>query len=196
VTQTNYREEARDDAKETARNFLEEIVAGLTEWGKASDDLLNDYPNGDAYHHETHTDKAYSLSEAVELLEALDEYEETDSGLWEGLPPRDAISAQAAYTYSAAVYSLFTDLIRDINDDMGVFDVLQDAPQEAWNVVRSDGGMSVGSFPSEEEAEEYLRTAFPGQEDSYEVEEADLTEVRKVWVQRLTAAVEGVVDAF
>ena len=45
------------------------------------------------------------MQEACEVLTQLDEYEETDSGLWEGLDMKEALSACAAYTYANAVYA-------------------------------------------------------------------------------------------
>ena len=109
------RSDAQSDANDFVLNFEDEVIEQLIDKGKASDDFLNDYPGGDSYHHETHVDKWYSLSDAAEVLDELNEFEETDFGLWEGLAPRDAISAQAAYTYGNAVYSMAVDLIEEIN---------------------------------------------------------------------------------
>jgi DNA-binding ferritin-like protein len=114
---SNYLREATDDAAETVRNFADEILEKLLDKGEASDDLFNDYPNGDSWHHECHVDKDYSLQEAAELLDDLCDHEETDSGLWEGLEPRRAIACQAAYTYGNAVYSEWHDLIEKINSE-------------------------------------------------------------------------------
>jgi hypothetical protein len=125
-TETNYRQEAISDAKDMASEFLDTIVEALMDDGQASDDAFNDYPNGDAYHHESHVDKAYNLQEAAQLLDDLDEFEETDDGLWDGLAPRDAIGAQAAYTYGNAVLSYFADLIREINDDDDIEELVTD----------------------------------------------------------------------
>ena len=119
----SYRDDARSDAKETVAYFKDEIVGMLLEKGEASDDLFNDYPNGDSYHHENHTDKSYDLQEAAGLLDELSDNEETDSGLWQGLEPREAVCAQAAYTYGNAVYAEWRELIEKINDeanDLGV----------------------------------------------------------------------------
>ncbi len=121
----SYLEAAKSDAKDAARNFLQEIAEGVADKGKASDDINNDYPNGDGYFHETFVDRAYSLTEAAEVLEELYEYEETDEALWHGLKPRDAISAQAAYTYGAAVGELWNALIKEINEDSDVADARQ-----------------------------------------------------------------------
>jgi len=112
-----YRQQADDDAKDMVEHFTDQIVEKLIEEGEASDDLNNDYSGGDSYHHETHVDRSYSLLEAATLLDELDDFEETDSGLWEGQSPRDAIATQAAFTYGHAVYSMWNDYIEKINDD-------------------------------------------------------------------------------
>src|SRR5208337_1785460 len=112
----NYRDLAESDAKSAVSNFRDEIVEMLLDDGKASDDLLNDYPNGDSYHHESHTDKWYNLQEAAAVLDQLDEYEETDYGLWQGQDMKTALGTCAAYTYANAVYSEWHDLIEKIND--------------------------------------------------------------------------------
>ena len=117
---TDYSTEARDDARDTIRNFVSDVVEQLLADGRASDDLNNDYPDGNSWHHESHVDKEYSLLEAAELLDDLSDHIETDSGLWEGLEPRAAISAQAAYTYGQAVYSEWSELIEEINSDDNV----------------------------------------------------------------------------
>lgn len=121
----DYRLEARNDAQEMVQHFIDEILEQLIEEGKASDDLLNDYPNGDAYHHERHVDKCYSLLEAATLLSELENFEESDSGLWEGLSPREAIKAQAAYTYGNAVYHYWNELIEEINLSIDIEEAIE-----------------------------------------------------------------------
>jgi len=112
-----YFDSARSDAKDTVLEFIDDILESLVDNGEASDDLYNDYSNGDSYHHESHVDRDYDLLESAQILDELRDYEETDSGLWEGLEPRRAIAAQAAYTYGNAVYSMWSDLIKEINED-------------------------------------------------------------------------------
>lgn len=106
---------AASDAGDTLENFAEDI-AEMASGGEVSDDLRNDYGNGDSYHHENHVDKDYDLTEAAELLDQLGDYEETDSGLWEGLEPRRAIAVQAAHTYGNAVYAQWEHVIASLND--------------------------------------------------------------------------------
>lgn len=111
-----YTDEAQAQAWDCASNFVDEMVEQWKRNGDISDDLNNDYPHGDLYHHENHVDNSYDLTEAAAILDKLDEYEETDHGLWDGLEPREAISAQAAYTYGNAVYSMWTDIVKEINE--------------------------------------------------------------------------------
>jgi hypothetical protein len=136
----NYRDEAQGDAADMAENFLDEIVEALVEKGEASDDINNDYHGGDSYHHETHIDKWYDLEDSARLLDELSEYEESDEGLWEGMKPRDAISAQAAYTYGRAVWELFSNLIETINEDDGVEEL-----REKLDLVEDDLTEEMGS---------------------------------------------------
>ena len=117
MTKTSYLANARSDAKETAENFIEEIVQQLWDTGTVSDDLNNDYPKGDAYHHESHVDKWYDLQDACAVISELSEYEETDSGLWESQDMKKALGTCAAYTYGNAVYSLWIELVKAIMDD-------------------------------------------------------------------------------
>lgn len=117
----DWHKRAEEDAAETFENFLDEMTEQAAS-GKVSDDMFNDYDRGDEYHHQEHVDKAYSLLEAAELLDELGEYEEADMGLWEGLDPREAVSAQAAYTYGNAVYSMWRDKVGALNDELETFD--------------------------------------------------------------------------
>lgn len=114
---SDYRSDAESDARDTISEFQDTILEALLESGEASDDLLNDYPSGDAYHHESHVDKWYNLQDAAELIDQLSEFEETDSGLWEGQQPKEAIGTCAAFTYGNAVYSEWHDLIEKINEE-------------------------------------------------------------------------------
>lgn len=124
----DYRDRAEDDAWEAVEHFMDEIAEQIAESGEASDDMSNDYPDGDSYHHESHVDRWYDLTDAAQILDELSEYEETDGGLWDGREPRDAIAAQAAFTYGNAVYDLWRDRVREVND---YFDPLPGWVEEA-----------------------------------------------------------------
>ena len=113
---TNYIQEAQEDALSFIEEFIDEICQRLLDDGEASDDWNNDYSSGDSYFHESFVDRDYSLMEAATLLDQLDQYEETDSGLWEKQTPREALSAQAAYTYGNAVGHYIQQFIAEINE--------------------------------------------------------------------------------
>jgi len=130
---TNYNYEAASDAASMAEYFLDSIVESfLDNDGGASDDFANDYDGGDSYHHESHVDKEYRLLEAAAVLDQLSDHEETDSGLWEGLEPRRAVSCQAAFTYGNAVASHWFDLIETINEDDELQDLFSKYQEKAY----------------------------------------------------------------
>jgi len=111
---SNYYDDAEDDAREAVRNFLDEIVDEIVDNENAhtAERQIDDF--SESYHHETHVDRNYSLLEAAEILKELSRYEETDSGIWEGMEPKDAVIAMAAFTYGNAVGSMFNDFMEKI----------------------------------------------------------------------------------
>ena len=112
-----YRDEAVEDAKAIAREFLAEIIGNvMAEEGETREIEVTDYSED---HIQTLTDSSYKLQEAVKLLLELGNYEETDSGLWAGQDdPREALKIMAAMTYGNAVTSIFNDLMESINNDI------------------------------------------------------------------------------
>jgi hypothetical protein len=111
-----YYQLAEEDARMLVTDyFMNEIIEQLMENGEASDDYNNDYSNGDGIFHEVIVDRDYSSNEAIELLSNLHEFEETDSGLWEGQSWDKALATIAAFTYGNAVYDEWTKLIKEIN---------------------------------------------------------------------------------
>lgn len=143
-TSKDYREEARGDAWETAEHFVDEMVERWKRDGAVSNDLNNDY-NGDEYHHAYHVDRDYDLTEAAALLDQLHEYEETDNGLWDGLEPRRAIAAQAAYTYGNAVYDLWRSLVVDELNSV-LEDLDDNLPADADDDTRANAGEHIIRF--------------------------------------------------
>jgi hypothetical protein len=146
----DWSKEARSDAIYTIDHFDDDVVEQLEEGGEVSDDLMNDFPNGDQYHHESHTDKSYTLLEAAHLLDQLSNYEETDSGLWEGVEdPEEALSVKAAFTYGNAVMSEFQDVVRDLNSDFEEeFEPTPRGPKE-WRPAKKKGPESIKAWLTE-----------------------------------------------
>lgn len=141
-TMTNYLADAKSDARATVSQFGDQILEQLMDKGEASDDLLNDYGTGDSWHHESHVDRWYDLTDAVELIDQLSEHEETDSGAWGSQQPKEAIGTCAAFTYGNAVYSEWNDLIAEINSDAEVIiddydDQISDAEGDAEEALEA-----------------------------------------------------------
>jgi len=146
----NYLQDAANDAAETVRNFADEILEQLLDKDEASDDLYNDYSNGDSWHHESHVDRSYNLTDAAELIDQLSDYEETDSGLWEGQQPKEAIGTCAAFTYGNAVYDQWRDLIEKINEEAA--DIISDYDEKIADaeLAAADDELGVASDDDEE----------------------------------------------
>lgn len=143
---TDYNAEAIDDAKRMIEEFRDQIVEKLIDSGEASSDFNNDYAGGDRWHHETHVDRWYSLQEAAQLLSDLHRHKETDSGLWDGDEPEQAIAVQAAFTYGNAVASEWSDLIEEINDKWGEVSPALDLLESAYSALE-EAGVSLKGFP-------------------------------------------------
>jgi hypothetical protein len=67
-----------------------------------------DIDDFDRTFHENITDRAYTLSDAAFVIENSDN-PESDSGMWEGQEPEEALKTQAAYTFSNDVNTEITD---------------------------------------------------------------------------------------
>lgn len=170
-TTENYLQKAANDAAETVQNFQDEILTQLLAKGKASADLNNDYPGGASWHHECHVDKSYSLRDAANVLDQLDEFEETDSGLWEGLDMKDALSACAAYTYGNAVASEWADLIKQINDEAEL--IIADFTDEARDLESEIDSLNGQAEDADSKAEDAEDADKPVIADSFRLHAAD-----------------------
>lgn len=115
--QKNYRAEAINDAADMVEEFLSEIIDDLRAHGSVSTDVDR---YSESYFHETFVDQEFGFREGVEVIEQLSEFEASDSGLFGGEGMRDMVSGCAAYTYGNAVRSMYTTLIKEINEDHDV----------------------------------------------------------------------------
>jgi ubiquitin-protein ligase len=111
MAETNWFKEAEQDAKSGVLDVVDVIIKDIIDNEGSTDKGINDFV--DEFRH-TYSDQSYSLIEAAQVLDALSDYEETDSGIWEGLEPRDAVKAQAAYTYGNAVYGIADEILNTI----------------------------------------------------------------------------------
>lgn len=106
--------ETLENAWDMVQNFFDEILEqAVTE--PVSNDLYNDYKSGDSYQYENNQPDM-NLLEAAEVLDALDDYEETDWGLWDRSEPKEAVCTQASYTFGNAVMHHWGEIIKEINE--------------------------------------------------------------------------------
>ena len=104
------------DAQDIISNYIEEIAEMLISDGEASTDLYNDYANMDSWISES-DDYWRNPEEAIKTIDELSEFEEDDSGLWEGCGNyREILSAIAHYTYINALYHEIESMVESIND--------------------------------------------------------------------------------
>lgn len=109
---------AVEDARELLLDEIDSVVRGLMEsydWYNVHEDI--DYNGG---WHSAIIDRAYRPIEAVDILETYDQYEETDSGLWDGVGDwRKILSIIAAFTYSNACFAEAQDFWDTLQNDFG-----------------------------------------------------------------------------
>jgi len=106
------------DAQDIISDYIEEIAKMLIDDGEASTDLYNDYSDMDSRISES-DDYWRRPEEAIETIDELSEFEEEDSGLWEGCRDyREILSAIAHYTYTNALYAEIESMIKSINDTL------------------------------------------------------------------------------
>lgn len=121
----NWRQEAEEDGRSLAGDIAEEIKSAVADYkakneikdGEDISDIINEIYD-DLYQDEDIRFKAVeyadgqfiynsidAIIEALQCIDRLSDYEETDNGLWEGLKTiEEQINARATYTYSNAIY--------------------------------------------------------------------------------------------
>ncbi len=122
-SEPSYYNKADDNAKELIIELIDEIVEQFIEDGEIGEDIRNDFNHGDSLFHETIVGRYYSAEEAIKLLSSLHEYEETDSGLWEGQEWEQILSSKAAWTYGNAVYDMATDILTKIGNSIDMEEI-------------------------------------------------------------------------
>ncbi len=137
-SEPSYYNKADDNAKELIIELIDEIVEQFMEDGEIGEDIRNDFNHGDSLFHETIVGRYYSAEEAIKLLSSLHEYEETDSGLWEGQEWEQMLSSKAAWTYGNAVYDMATDLLTEIRDSIDMEEIDIEIANETLNEVNND----------------------------------------------------------
>lgn len=127
-----------DEVRKEAVGFIEEVMDEVVEALRNGDDYLLDGDVDDRFF-ECVTDRSYTLSDAAFVIDNSNNVE-TDSGLWEGKDPQDAIEIQAAYTFSNDVHSeveeIYENLKSTYDDNYG--EVYDDLMVRHANDVKAD----------------------------------------------------------
>jgi hypothetical protein len=110
----DYQSEVEDEARSFIIDNEDMMVKALK---NDADFDYNDIDDLDSYWHETIVDRGYTLEDAAYILDNC-ENEEWDTGIWEGMDARDAMSARAAYSYSNDVWFKCEEMWKEIKDRM------------------------------------------------------------------------------
>ena len=154
------------DANDIISDYIEEIAKMLIDDGEASTDLCNDYNDMDSRISES-DDYWRNPEEAIETIDELSEFEEEDSGLWDGSSNyRDILNTIAHYTYTNALYHKIESMIKSINDTIDDDTITEIEDQITKEILNEDDyksmketGIDIEDFDQIREwCEEYLET--------------------------------------
>lgn len=104
---SNYQERLNNDAEDFINNYIDEIIEEV----KEGNFDLHDFCFYDGKLDE-HVDEYLDLQEAVDIIENCNN-EESDSGLWEGQQPEEALKTKAMFSYRLDVYEEVAEVLSD-----------------------------------------------------------------------------------
>ncbi len=110
MTSENYNEKVKSESIDFIQNNEDDLKEAIIE---DTDFDRNDIETLDENFHCDIVDKEYSLSEAAFIIENSSE-EETDSGLWESLSLKKALSCKAAFTFGNDVWFKCEEIYNEI----------------------------------------------------------------------------------
>lgn len=101
-----------NEVEKEAVDFIEEM---MDEFIEAMENDENYFLDGDVQDRlfESVTDRSYSLTDAAFVIENSNNVE-SDSGLWDGKDPAEALETQAAFTFSNDVSSQIEEIYEDV----------------------------------------------------------------------------------
>lgn len=114
----NYKEYIENEARSFVNEYKDDLLDEVKNGNTDVYEFVNDY----RVHEWVDNDFIYvDLIDSAEILEQSDNVE-TDSGLWEGQEPAEAIKTQAFFTYrndlSGEVISMFKSVLQDKLDEL------------------------------------------------------------------------------
>lgn len=154
-----------DEVRKEAVDFIEEVMDEVAESLKNGENYLLDGDVEDRFF-ECVTDRSYTLSDAAFVIENSNNVE-TDSGLWEGQEPHEAVKTQAAFTFSNDVHATVEEMYEDIKSeyDDNYNEVYDDLMKRHENDVKADPDDD--DYDATEDAEnaavEYAKDYFEGE---------------------------------
>lgn len=107
----------KDDVCSLIVEFFENTDDEILTVEELSEAIENIDDNGSMHEHiESSLTWQQGLIDSGKIINYFSEYEDTDSGLWEGQQPEEAINTKAFFTYKNAVQSEMQDFIKEYEE--------------------------------------------------------------------------------
>lgn len=143
-----------DEVRKEAIDFIDEMFDEFIEAMQNEEDyFFNDSGVEDRFF-ECVGDRSYTLTDAAFVIENSDNVE-TDSGLWEGQDPVDAVCSQAAYTFSNDVRIKIEEIYEDVKSEYDraysdVYDELADKYSDDADYDPTEDAMESAAMQAKE----------------------------------------------
>jgi len=146
-----------DEVRKEAVDFIEEMMDEFITAMQNEDDYFFNSDVEDRFF-ECVCDRAYTLSDAAFVIENSDNVE-TDSGLWEGREPAEALETQAAFTFSNDVHCEAEEIYESVKSEYDlhyqvVYDELADKHSDDDDYDPTEDAMEAASQVAKEYFEE------------------------------------------
>ena len=143
-----------DEVRKEAVDFIDEMFDEFIEAMQNEEDYFFSDCSVDDRFFECVGDRAYTLTDAAFVIENSDNVE-TDSGLWEGQDPIDAICTQAAYTFSNDVRIEVEEIYEDVKSEYDraysdVYDELADKHSDDEDYDATEDAMESAGMQAKE----------------------------------------------
>lgn len=149
----HYSDEVRKEAVDFVEEMMDEFITAM----QNEDDYFFDNDVEDRFF-ECVCDRAYTLSDAAFVIENSDNVE-TDSGLWDGKEPAEALETQAAFTFSNDVHSEVEEIYEAVKSEYDlhyqiIYDELADKHSDDDDYDPTEDAMEAASLVAKEYFEE------------------------------------------
>lgn len=146
-----------DEVRKEAVDFIEEMMDEFIDAMQNENDYFFENDVEDRFF-ECVCDRLYTLTDAAFVIENSDNVE-TDSGLWEGQEPAEALETQAAFTFSNDVHSEVEEIYENVKSEYNlhyqvVYDELADKHSDDDDYDPTEDAMEAASLVAKEYFEE------------------------------------------